>query len=94
MLARVLAHLRVQWMAALALFLVLTGALACASNTVLSEDILDGEVKSADVYSLSGRGIDGAVCVTTAGGGLTGADVYSLTGRGIDGAVCVTTPTN
>ncbi len=78
-------------MGALALFLVLTGGLACAAKTVLSEDTIDGEARSADVYSLSGRDIDGTVCVTTPGGGLTEADVYSLTGRGIDGTVCVTT---
>ena len=64
MLARLLAHLRGHWMAALTEFLVLAGGVAYAANTVFSEDIVDGEVRSADVYSLSGRGIDGTVCVT------------------------------
>lgn len=42
-------HLRRQWMGALALFLVLTGGVAYAANTVFSTDIVDGEVKSADL---------------------------------------------
>ena len=66
MLTRLLAHVRGHWIGALALFLVLTGGLA-AAKTVLSEDRIDGEARSADVYSLSGRDIDGTVCVTTAG---------------------------
>jgi hypothetical protein len=49
MLARLLAQLRQQWMGALALFLVLTGGTAYAANTVLSSDIVDGEVKSVDI---------------------------------------------
>ncbi len=49
------------------MFLVLTGGIAYAANAVFSEDIVDGGVRSADVYSLSGRGIDGTVCVTAAG---------------------------
>ena len=65
MLARLLANLRGHWMGALALFLVLTGGVAYAATTVFSEDIVDGEVRAADVYSLAGRGIDGTVCVTT-----------------------------
>ena len=49
MLAKFLGHLRQQWMGALALFLVLTSGVAYAANTVFSEDIVDGEVKSADL---------------------------------------------
>ena len=91
MLARLLAQARGHRLRALALFLVLTGGVGYAANIVFSEDIVDGEASSADVYSLTGRGIDGTVCVTTPGSGLTEADVYSLTGPGIDGTVCVTT---
>jgi hypothetical protein len=93
-LAGLLAHIRGRWIGALALFLVLAGGVAYVANTTFTDDIVDGEARSADVYSLSGRGIDGTVCVTTPGGGLTAADVYSLSGRGIDGTVCVTAPTN
>jgi hypothetical protein len=52
MLSKVLAYLRHQWMGALALFLVLTGGSAYAltgSNTVFTDDIVDGQVKSEDV---------------------------------------------
>ncbi len=65
MRARLLAHLRGHRMGVLAVFLVLAGGVAYAANAVFSEDIVDGGVRSADVYSLSGRGIDGTVCVTT-----------------------------
>jgi hypothetical protein len=45
-------HLRQQWMGALALFFVLTGGTAYAldgSNTVFSDDIVNGEVKNDDL---------------------------------------------
>lgn len=49
---KLFAHLRRQWMGALALFLVLTGGSAYAlagHNTVFSDDIVNGEVKQADL---------------------------------------------
>ena len=49
MLSRLIAHVRHQWMGALALFLVLTGGVAYAANTVFSSDIANNEVYSADV---------------------------------------------
>ena len=52
MIARLLAHLRQQWMGAIALLLVLTGGTAYAldgSNTGFTDDIVNGEVKEADV---------------------------------------------
>jgi hypothetical protein len=52
MTRKLLAHLRGQWIGALALLLVLTGGTAYAldgSNTVFSDDIVNGEVKVADV---------------------------------------------
>ena len=42
-------HLRAQWMGALALFFVIAGGTAYAANTVFSSDIVNGEVKSADI---------------------------------------------
>ena len=39
--SRVLVHLRRQWMGALALFLVLTGGVAYAADTVFSTDIVN-----------------------------------------------------
>ena len=79
MLARLLAHLRGQWMGALALFLVLTGGVAYAANTVFSSDIVNDQVFSADVRN-----------DTLAGGGLTAGDLRSgavATAEINDGAV-------
>ena len=64
MIARLLAHLRQQWMGAIALFLVLTGGVAYAANTVFSTDIVNDQVFSADVRN-----------DTFTGGGLTAADL-------------------
>jgi hypothetical protein len=52
MFRRLASHVRDQWMGALALFLVLTGGSAFAlagSNTVFSDDIVNGQVKGTDV---------------------------------------------
>ncbi len=49
MLRNVLAHLRAQWMGALALVVVITGGTAYAADTIFSSDIVDGEVKTADL---------------------------------------------
>ena len=49
---RVLDHVRRQWIGTLALFLALTGGTAYAldgQNTVFSDDIVNGEVKVADI---------------------------------------------
>ena len=64
--SKFLAHLRRQWMGALALFLVLTGGVAYAANTVSSSDIIDNQVFSADVRN-----------DTLTGGGLAAADLRS-----------------
>ena len=77
--SKFLAHLRRQWMGALALFLVLTGGTAYAANTVFSSDIVNNEVYSADVRN-----------DTLAGGGLTAGDLRSgavATAEINDGAV-------
>jgi hypothetical protein len=52
MAARFLAQLRQQWIGVIALLLVLTGGTAYAldgSNTVFTDDIVDGQVKVADI---------------------------------------------
>ena len=80
---RVIAHLRQQWMGALALFLVLTGGVAYAANTIGSSDvineslrvdlknndILGADIKSNQVYSADVRDD------TLTGGGLGTADL-------------------
>ncbi len=84
MLARIVKHLRAQWAGVLALFLVLTGGVAYAANTVFSSDIVDGEVKAADIaqgaVATSEIGTDQVQSVdvrndTLSGGGLTAADL-------------------
>ena len=68
----------------LALFLVLTGGLAYAADTIFSSDIVDGEVKSEDIATAAVRTQElGTNQIRTAdvrddflaGGGLTGADI-------------------
>ena len=76
MLARIVNHLRAQWAGVLALFLVLTGGVAYAANTVFSEDIVNGEVKSADIGTDEVRSVD-VRDDTLAGGGLEAADLRS-----------------
>ena len=59
-------HLRRQWMGAVALFLVLTGGTACtAADTIFSSDIVDGEVKTADIGRQPGAQADAPTCATT-----------------------------
>jgi hypothetical protein len=79
MLRTVFAHLRAQWMGALALFLVIAGGTAYAADTIGSSDIIDGQVKTADignnqVYSADVRDD------TLLNGGLTGADIKDQSG--------------
>jgi len=52
MIGKLFAHLRQQWLGALAVVLVLTGGTAYAldgSNTVFSDDIVNNEVRTADL---------------------------------------------
>jgi hypothetical protein len=49
MIRTALAHLRAQWLGALALVLVLAGGTAYAANSVSSTDIVNGEVKTPDL---------------------------------------------
>ena len=61
-------------MGALSLFLVLSGGVAYAANTVFSSDIVNGEVKSVDIANNQVRSAD-VRDDTLAGGGLTAADL-------------------
>jgi hypothetical protein len=84
MLRTVLAHLRAQWMGALALFLVLAGSTAYAANTVFSTDIVDGEVKTADLDQNAVRSnklATGQVqSIDVKNDGLTGDDIADQSG--------------
>jgi hypothetical protein len=75
-------------MAAIACFGVLAGGTAYAAHTVRSTDIVDGEVKSADVkdQSLTTFDVSTFLGADIVDGSLTGADVQdnSLTGADID----------
>ena len=66
-------------MSSLAFFLALGGGAAYAANTVFSTDIVDGEVKNADIAPSSvgnGKIIDNSVTGTdVSDGSLTGADL-------------------
>jgi hypothetical protein len=57
LVARLLAGLR-EWAGVVALFLVLTGGVAYAANTVFSSDIVNGEVKSVDIGDNQVQGVD------------------------------------
>ncbi len=64
-------------MAALALFLVLAGGVAYAANTIASSDIIDGEVKTADLDAdavNSARIANGQVQVADIGQGAVATD--------------------
>ena len=52
MLRTVLVRLRNQWLGALALLIALGTGTAYAANTDFSSDIVDGEVRSADLQEL------------------------------------------
>ena len=82
MLARILGHLQ-QWSGVLALFLVLAGGVAYAANTVFSEDIINGEVKTADIGNDQVRSAD-VRDDTLANGGLGGADIAPDSLQGAD----------
>ena len=77
MIGKLFAHLRQQWLGALAAALVLTGGAAHAldgSNTVFSDDIVNGEVRTADIRDAN----------------LTTADIRSdavITGKIADGTI-------
>ncbi len=58
MLRTVLVRLRNQWLGALALLIALGTGTAYAANTVFSSDIVDGEVRSADLQDNGVAGVD------------------------------------
>ena len=97
MLTRLLGHLR-EWAGVLALILVLTGGIAYAANTIRSGDIVNGEVKNADLGAnsvTSGKIADQQVknadlssgassSNTIADGGVQGIDVANNSLKGAD----------
>jgi hypothetical protein len=66
-------------MVTLLAFVVLAGGAAYAANTVFSRDIVDGEVKTADIGNNEVRSQD-VRNDTLAGGGLTGVDIKNDSG--------------
>jgi hypothetical protein len=78
MAGKLLAHLRQQWMGALALLVALTGGTAYAANTVFSSDIVDGQVKTPD---LAGGAV---ISEKVADESLRGRDVVDNTLKGAD----------
>jgi len=73
MLSMLFAHLRRQWMGALALFLVLTGGTAWALDEWTGANIQNATLTSADYKNNDIRSVD--VRDDAAGGGLTDADL-------------------
>jgi hypothetical protein len=97
MMRRIGEHLRSNVVGYIALFLVLTSGTAYAlagSNTVYSDDIVNGEVKTPDVALdaiTSNRIANGQVrSIDVLNGGLTGTDIQQGT---LDQVVTDTTPT-
>src|SRR5262245_27387194 len=93
MLARLLAHLRGQWVGALALFLVLTGGAAYAAHTVFRSDIVDNQGSAADVRNdtLTGGGLrradlrtDSVRAAESVSGGGRGPEVEDQSLTGVD----------
>ncbi len=85
MKARMLNHIRSNVVGYLALFLILTSGTAYAldgRNTVFSDDIVNGEVKTADIGNGQVRSTD--VADDTTGFALTGADVANGSLTGLD----------
>jgi len=74
--ARLVTNLR-EWAGVIALFLVLTGGAAYAANTVFSTDIVDGEVKTADISDANGVRSADVRDDTLTGGGLAAVDLRS-----------------
>ncbi len=79
MARKVLAHVRDQWMGALALFLVIAGGTAYAADTIGSDDIINGQVKTVDIGNHQVRSVD-VRDDTLPGGGLTGVDIADQSG--------------
>jgi hypothetical protein len=77
MKGRIASYVREQHLALLALFLVVSGGTAYAldgSDTVLSDDIVDGQVKTADIQDDGVRSVD-VRDDDLARGGLTAPDL-------------------
>ena len=95
MLRTLAAHLRAQWMGALALFLVLAGGTAYAANTVFSTDIVNGEVKTPDLASnavgtgkVANNSLTGSDIVESSLGEVPSARLGGLGGKSPVGGTC------
>jgi hypothetical protein len=74
MVRNVLAHLRAQWMGALALLIAIGTGSAYAANTIGTTDIINGQVKSPDIGTGQVQAID------VKNEGLTGAEIADQSG--------------
>jgi hypothetical protein len=72
-MSKLIAHLRAQWMGALALFLVIAGGTAYAANTIGSNDVIDNSLLSADL-----KNNQAVKSADVADGQLDGKDVGQL----------------
>jgi hypothetical protein len=79
MLGRIGAHVRQQWMGALALFLVLSGGVAYAGATITGADVQDGSLTTADYKNNDIRSGD-VRNDTASGSGLSGLDIQDQSG--------------
>ena len=75
MIRKAHAHVRAQWMGALALFLVIAGGTAYAADTVGSADVIDNSLLSTDLKN--NQAVRSADVRTE---GLTGADIADQSG--------------
>ena len=57
-MSKVIAHLRAQWMGAVALIIALGTGTAYAANTIGTDDIINGQVKSVDIGNHQVQGVD------------------------------------
>jgi hypothetical protein len=89
MFSRLLAHLRRQWMGALALFLLLTGGTAYAVATVGSADVINESLRGVDVKDRSLSGADLGVRVRSAKQVDDGSGAAEC-GKGPDFDECIT----
>jgi hypothetical protein len=78
MLSKLIAGLQ-KWSGVFALFLLLTGGIAYAANTIGSADVIDNSLRSVDLKT--DQGVKGVDVVPDS---LTGADVNESTLQGVD----------
>jgi hypothetical protein len=84
MIGTLFAHLRRQWMGALALFLVLSGGVAYAANTIGSADVINNSLQSADLKDNAAVKSVDVRDDTLPGGGLGSQDIANGSIGGAD----------